>query len=416
MPSENRFAFTQAKVDALAKPDADITYWDETLVGFGLRHSSKGTKSYLVQYRIRLPDGKLKERQQTLGRADFLSVKEARKRAEQAKAKASAGIDVVGERKAAEAEVRRSFTLEWLIDEYVEQYANKMTRASTAVMTRSLLKRWKAKLGKRVAKDLKKTDVLGFLNDYRVERSGVSPAQCNHYLRSLGHVYSWAENRDLLEANPTRGIKPEKVENDRDRILTDAEIVAFWQACEQCSPLVRDIFRLLLLTGCRCAEIGGMRWTELDLPNRMLHLPGSRTKNKKAHDVWLSDLPMDILTKRPRMGDEGFVFSTDGSGPLVSFNHGKTRLQTIMGHIPGTEELVTWTPHDLRRTAASKMAQLNVQPHIIEKVINHQPASIRGVAAVYNRHQYLNERREALDKLGDHVAQLVGANVVKLRA
>jgi integrase len=421
VPSANRFNFTQTKVEGLPTPtDGYVNYWDESLAGFGVRVSNQGVKTYFVQYRVRQPNGKLKERQETIGRASFLTVREARNRAIASKAKASSGVDPVGERREKEAEAKaeqadKEFTLAKLVDRYMTEHANKKTRASTAETTKGLLKRWTNKLGTRPASSIKKADVLAFLNDYRASRQGEGAAQSNHYLRKLAHVYTWAENKGLVEANPTKGVASEKLDNDRDRYLTDAEIVALWQACDKVGWPSGPIFKLLLLTGQRAAEIGAMRWNEIDETNRVLNLPASRVKNKKAHIVHLNDLAMEIIGKLPRINGSKFVFTTNGTAPFCNYDYSKKRLQKLMGDVPGSEDLIPWTPHDLRRTAVSKMVEIGIAPHVADRVLNHVSGTIRGVARIYIRYEFLPERKAALDKLGDHIAQLTGANVVKLR-
>jgi integrase len=176
---------------------------------------------------------------------------------------------------------------------------------------------------------------------------------------------------------------------------------------------------MLLLTGQRLNEVGGMRWGELHLvEHRVWHLPAARTKNSKAHDVALSNQAIEIINSLPCFaalpGKPDFVFSVRGDRAVVGFSDAKKGLNKLMG-------VADWTLHDLRRTATTGMARLGIPPHVADRVLNHTSGTISGVAAVYNRFQYLDERRDALAAWGKFVEQLVDPetaqqNVVALRA
>jgi integrase len=146
------------------------------------------------------------------------------------------------------------------------------------------------------------------------------------------------------------------------------------------------IVELLALTGQRREEVAQLTWGEIDLPSRTWTLPASRTKNAKRHIVHLSNEAVAVLKRAPAMG--GFVFSLSGIKPFQSFSAAKRALETLSG-------VSDWRLHDLRRTCVSGMARLGVAPHVADKVLNHQSGTISGVAAVYQRHEFLAERRAA---------------------
>jgi integrase len=130
--------------------------------------------------------------------------------------------------------------------------------------------------------------------------------------------------------------------------------------------------------------------------------------------VHLSDLAIEVINKLPKFVDEHFVFSISGVKPVQAYGDVKLRLDRRLGELLGTVE--PWTYHDLRRTCTTGMAQLGIPPHVADKVLNHQSGVIRGVAAVYNKFDYGDERRDALNRWGEYVARLAGANVVAMRA
>jgi integrase len=134
-----------------------------------------------------------------------------------------------------------------------------------------------------------------------------------------------------------------------------------------------------------------MRWSEIDLQRRFWTIPAARAKNGHAHEVPLSPAVIDVLRQLPRFLHSDFVFTTNGQRPVSGFGRAKDRFERAVGS-------KDWRVHDLRRTAASGMARLGIPPHVIEKVLNHRTGVISGVAAVYNRYGYAEEKRDALER------------------
>jgi integrase len=169
---------------------------------------------------------------------------------------------------------------------------------------------------------------------------------------------------------------------------------------------------LKLLTAQRESEVAGMRWSELDLVARTWTIPGARAKNGKPHIVHLNPLAVELLDQVPRIVDQGLLFSGNGITPVSGFSSAKARLDAAMG-------ATDWVLHDLRRTATTGLARLGIAPHVADKVLNHAAGTIRGVAATYNRFEYLAERQAALDAWGRLVESLVRpvpSNVAQLAA
>jgi integrase len=413
----NKINLTQLAADRLRPAATDIIFWDRALPGFGLRVSSKGTKTFLAQYRVRQEDGSFKERQETLGRLSYMSVGQARDAARAAKLKAASGVDPVSQKRAAKAaaEVERvaaEFTLAKLVDRYTAEHMTHL-KPGGRLTKHYLLARWTRQYGDRRADSITEADVLKFKNDLLKGRSD-GRAQTDHLILALRRVYKWGLARKLVTHNPATGIARDHHHTPRDRVLDDDEIKRFWAACDQIGWPAAPIFKLLLLTGQREMEIGGLRWTEINLGTRQINLPASRTKNGKAHTVHLSDLALEIIEAQPKIVGCDYVFSTTGQGPFRRYTDNRRSIQRLMGE--GTPDFVT---HDLRRTATTIMARLKVPPHVADKVLNHVNGAISGVAAVYNRFEYLDERRDALDALGRFVATLIGrdsGNVVPLVA
>jgi integrase len=208
---------------------------------------------------------------------------------------------------------------------------------------------------------------------------------------------------------------------ERDRALSDAEIQLFWQGCEAIGWPFGPLFQLLLLTGQRRDELAEARWPEFDLDKALWTLPRERAKNDKAHFVHLSTLAIEILSKLPKIGRKGYLFTTTGETSVSGFGRARERLAAIMldelRKADPEAAIEPFTLHDLRRTAATGMARIGIAHHVLDKILNHVAGKISGVARIYNQHEYLAEREVALDAWSRHVASLVRgvpSNVVQL--
>jgi integrase len=174
----------------------------------------------------------------------------------------------------------------------------------------------------------------------------------------MGAFFAWAMREGLADENPVIGTNnPEEGITPRDRVLTDAELRAIWNACQDDD--FGRIVKLLMLTGCRRDEIGGLRWDEVDIGDAMLNIPGSRTKNHTA-----LNLP---LSPAPRPADWEFVWRRNG------FSVWSYATLALRGRIAAAQgkALAPWRLHDIRRTVATRMGDIGVLPHVVEAVLNH---------------------------------------------
>jgi integrase len=174
----------------------------------------------------------------------------------------------------------------------------------------------------------------------------------------------------------------------------------------------------MLLTAQREGEVAGMRWSEIDPEAEIWTLPGARTKNGKPHIVHLSVLALEIIGAVPHIEGQDLLFSRTGATPASGFSRAKRRLDALLSADGDGTRIAPWTLQDLRRSATTGMARLGIAPHVVDRVLNHQAGTIRGVAAVYNRFEYLAERKAALEAWGrfvQNLSQPSRANVVSLR-
>lgn len=237
---------------------------------------------------------------------------------------------------------------------------------------------------------------------------------------ALGSLFKFAmrHRRHAMKANPCIGEYRPGSPPPRDRTLSAEEIIALWGACEEATYPFGSIVRMLLLTGCRLKEVSALEWKELDKDLSSFSLPGRRTKNGLPHVVHLAPQAREIIKKAKRIEGCPYVFSITGSSPVSGWSKVKQRLDDAMTKRNGGEALPPFRLHDLRRTAATGMAEIGVPPHIVEATLNHVSGARAGVAGTYNRAVYAAEKKAALERWATHVEGIVTgkpANVVALR-
>ncbi len=237
--------------------------------------------------------------------------------------------------------------------------------------------------------EIKRADIVRVLDTII---AGGAPTRANRALAAIKKLMNWCIDRAMIETSPVASLRPPTKEVARDRVLTDDEIIACWHAGASEGFPFAQFTQLLILTGQRRGEVAGMCWSELDLDKGIWTLPAKRAKNAISHIVPLPKLALSILISIPRFLNSDLVFTTTGISPISGFGRLKKRLDVAVGL--NAED---WRFHDLRRTMATNMAIMRVQPHIIEAVLNHKSGIVSGVAAVYNRHAYNGEKLEALE-------------------
>jgi integrase len=220
----------------------------------------------------------------------------------------------------------------------------------------------------------------------------------NRTRASLSAMFTWAMGEGLVLANPVIGTNVKR-EFARDRVLTARELHTIWHALP--ANDYGTIVKILALTGQRAGEIGGLRWSEVDFERAMISLPGERTKNARTHEIPMACAVLEMLGARERRNDRDLVFGVRG-GPWGRWAQEKALLDARVSLSP------PWRLHDLRRTCATGMADIGVQPHIIEAVLNHVSGHKGGVAGIYNRASYGKEKAEALARWDEHVRSIVG--------
>jgi integrase len=221
--------------------------------------------------------------------------------------------------------------------------------------------------------------------------SASGPIARNRLRSSLSAFYAWAIQEGLTEINPVQGTGMVDEGGGRERVLTQDELRKLWHALGD--DRFSDIVRLLLLTGQRRTEIGGLQWSEVDLKRGMIVLPPDRTKNGRQHELPLSTQALAILARQPHRNSSDYLFGER------AFNNWDRRKQEV----DQRARIAPYRLHDLRRTCATQLGELGVQPHHIEAILNHYSGHRSGVAGVYQRAKYADEMRTALQRWNDYV-------------
>jgi integrase len=447
------------EVDSLACPPGrrDMMVMDEDLTGFALRVTKDGTKTFIFQYRLGPAVKRLR-----LGRYGDITPAQARKLAEIARGAVAAGRDPAGERRATiEADMAArgarkrqavvdALTLEDLIAQWVKKRLAdarpsyrldapqqlrrifkqmlplpahtvdaRMLRKALEAVVRPV-KRKAPAVASQPPSVLAKRQTKAAEPPLPVQMMGQTMAR---RARVYGHAcYAWGMKRGLVAANPFAEVIPEGREVSRDRVLNDAELGEVWRASGALGWPWGPYFRILLLTLQREVETAQMRWDELAPDRGTWQLPGGRTKNRKPHLVHLAEPARAILAAVPRLQGSPLVFTTTGLTAVSGFSHAKVRLDVKIQEArarraaeAGTEPaaLVPWRIHDFRRTGVTALAGLGTRWEVADRLLNHMTGAISGVAAIYQRHEFLEERRQAMDQWAAHVlavAKIGGPN------
>lgn len=417
-------ALTVKSIEAVKPGSARQEIPDGGMPGLYLIVQPSGAMSWAIRYRA----GN-RPRKMTIGAYPLFGLARAREAASASLRAVSEGRDPGAEKKSAH-EARAANTIEAVFDDFIARHVDPKNRASSAKENKRLIDveikpRWKH----RQVKSITRREVITLL-DGIVDRG--APYTANRVHAVLRKFFNWCLERDIVDASPIANVKAPAAETTRDRVLSDDEIRLLWNAADALGWPFGPMAKLLLLTGQRREEVAGASWSEFDLEGSKpaWTIPKERAKNNQGHYVPLAPAAVEILKALPRVdGPKSFVFTTTGETSVSGFSRAKASLDAAMlgvlrgeavkaGRDAADVSVHPWRFHDLRRTCASGMAALGHPVHVVEAVLNHRSGKISGVAAVYNRHDYAEEKCRALGAWSEAIGQITGEttpnNVVKL--
>lgn len=364
--------------------------FDAKTRGLGLRVGTGGTKSFFVMRRV---NGQMQRR--TIGAYPELSLANARKVAERELSLMSHGEGS----KHSNDRTFRDVYKDWIARDQAE---NRTVQQVCNAMELHVL----PKFGERKISDITKTDIIRLVD--AIGDAG-KLTQANRILAYIKRLFSWAAKRDLIEASPAMNVEMVGKEVSRDRVISPAELGRIEKAARALPYPFGPYTRLLLIVAQRRDEVAEMRWSEVDATTKTWTIPGIRMKNREAHIVHLPDQAIKILSALPRHEDTDLVFPatrsrTEGDRrPISGFSKVKLRLDEKSG-------VTDWRLHDFRRAFASHATErLGVTPVVADKILAHKGGVVRGVAAIYNRAVYLEERRKALQTWANWLDELASA-------
>jgi integrase len=372
-----------------------IYCYDTIVAGFGVYATGKGACAYFVQYR--LGGRETPSKRMTIGKHGVLTAEQARLIAKEKIGEVLKGHDIAirrqDERRKLAAGTFRDIAERFLT---ANDTQNRYWRETRRLIEQNAYPFF----GSQPAATITRSQIAALID--QTEARSKSTARL--LFAALRPLFAWALERGAIEQNPILGLRGPDPLQARDRVLSDAEIKAFWIAASKLSWPFENIFKLLLLTAQRREEVAGMLWKEIDQDKQIWTIAKERTKNKKAHTIDLSSQALALIPNEKQL-DCPFVFSTTGHSAPSGFSKAKARLDKEMAAILG-DAFQPWRTHDLRRTAASGMAALGFLPHVIERVLNHVSGAQGGLVSVYQRHEYCDERKQAILMWNEKISQL----------
>jgi len=372
---------------------------DANLPGFGVRVTAKGVKSFVLVH------GAQRTRE-TLGRYPTITLQQAR----QAARTRLSELTLSGYQRTPKLTFAEAFAR--------YEQAHLVHLRSGDQVKRAIANDAIPLLGRKLLHEITDEDVSDVLNRIRERGSEYQRTNTRAYLRTF---FSWCMRvdnlgSDRLKANPAAETSRGKSVS-RDRVLSDLELVAVWYGTEALGWPFMPLIRLLVLSGQRRDEVGGIEWPELH--DSIWTIPAARAKNNQIHDVPLPPEAQVIIATVPHLNSCSLLFSTTGTTPVSGFSKAKAKLDAAtQAWLDAYAEkhgrrriiLAPWRLHDLRRNVSTGLARMGYPQHVVEKLLNHRSGVTSGIAGVYNRYRYWEERKQALAAWTAHVTSLVAAH------
>ena len=375
---------TDRQIKALKPKSARYEVWETNGKGFGIRVTPTGRRSFIFLYRFQGASRRI-----TFGVYPELSLADAHAAHAKARQLLDRGTDPATVEQDAKEESRRSPTVRRLSEEYIEKHAKPRKRSwkeDERILNKDVVSRW----GKRKAQDITRRDIILLLDEI-VERGAL--IQANRTLAVVRKMYSFAMGRGILDSSPCVAIPSPSKENRRDRVLNEDEIKILWEKLDtaKMEKPTNLALKLQLITAQRKGEVVGAEWIDIDFKRGWWMIPAEKSKNKFPHRVPLSSLAMKTLNELKEIsGDSQWLFPSPRHGQHIAETSVDHAVRANAKHF----EVDHFTPHDLRRTAASQMTGAGIERLTVSKILNHAES---GVTAVYDRHGYDKEKKLALD-------------------
>ena len=431
---------TKRVVDAAKPGEKDSFIWDADIKGFGLKITASrktadgtekgGKKVYIFQDRVK---GDTTKTRVTIGEHGIFTADEARTEADKLRGMFKRGVrpadlkkaaEDTAERERLEAEERERRAFSAMAERYFAARVRKQANARPveALIRNVFVTLWQD----RDIATIARKDVVAVLDEMVADER---PGAAREALKRIRPLFGFAVEKEDIPANPAESIRLDDKYVPRDRVLSDLELAEVWRAADVVGYPFGPLVKLLVLTGARLREVAEARWAEFDLTAGAWTIPAERSKNRKPHIIHIGPQAKKVLEAirthqadaeddegQPRFKDCPFILTTTGKTPISGFSKAKGHLDKAIATARAkaaegreVDAMPEWTYHDLRRSFATGGARLGIAMHIVERVLNHVPAAVKGVAKVYQHHEFLPERKAALEAWGRHVDMVVNA-------
>lgn len=415
-----RLRLSKTTVDAALPGVRDQLFWDDRLAGFGLKVTPTGRKVYVFRYRIARPGEASKTHPitYTIGTHGSLTPDEARKLAGALAGRVAEGgnpqIEKTERKRASVVDADLGFNRR--ADLWLEHYEHEKDRRPSSVSQAKLVIRnhLKPTLKDRALPIISRSDIQSIIDRIPVQQK----AMRRTVFAYASVFFGWAASRGYIPTNPLLEMAKPDAPKARDRTLSDDELVAVWRASTTLQKPFGPFYRLLILTGQRRDEVASLQWEDLDRKSARWTIPAERAKNGQTHIVPLSQA---VITELDALAGSiwpksGYVLTTTGKNPISGFSKAKKALDARIAK--EGNKLPDWRVHDLRRTLATGLQRLGVRFEVTEAVLNHISGAKGGVAGIYQRHDWLDEKRAALEAWATQLERLLAggedSNIVKL--
>ena len=410
--------FTEQMVERLRPPATGrIELGDEVCPGLLLRVTERGVRSFSVIYKVVGEGGvsdtgrllKGKQHRITLGQWPALRLTEARDQARDILSAALEGRDLRDERRAKNL-LRAANTVESVTERFIRLHARpnvKSWRNIERVLNLHVLPQW----GDKVMRDVRRADVHQLLDGLIAEDKTGTAREVRKHLSSL---FNWAVDREIVPDNPIYGMTRADLKNTHEagRALDDDELRAIWRSAGEIGYPFGPMYKLLILTGQRRNEWANAQRSEIDTDNRWLEVPRRRYKGGRDHIVPLAETAWAVVDMLPIWpGNDRYLFSTtDGHKPVSGFSRAKARLdrhaEKLLRNNTGDQgiDLRRYRVHDFRVTCETRLANLGFNQEVRDAVLGHAKP---GLQKTYNKHDYLDEKRAALETYAESITGLV---------
>ncbi|HVH75190.1 MAG TPA: tyrosine-type recombinase/integrase [Stellaceae bacterium] len=371
--------FTDLSIRGAKPPQEGYAYmWDSSLRGFGLRISARGTKTFCVLIG--------RGRRQTIGRYPLICLADARTEAKRILAEKTLG------------RVRPTHTaFEDARDAFLKECETRLRPITVKLYRRHLSTHFV--FGRSSVGDITPREIVRNLN-----KLNDRPGEKEHAHRVGRTFFRWCVGQHIIDRSPMETVAKPPIGVPRERVLSEDELRAVYGTAHRLTSAFHRLVCLLIHTGCRRGELTRLQWAHI--ASDTITIPAEITKNKRTHAFPIGPRTQALIEILPRIDGNRYVFP-------ASREHVKGKPTTVMtGYSEAKRDfdtecgVVGWTLHDLRRTFSTGLADLDVAPHIIERLLNHVSGEISEVAAIYNRSKYIRPMREAVEKWENHLASL----------